>query len=391
MSPARRAVLGAVLLVACVAVPAASAAPPRGPSGLSFYDPPAARIAGAHGSLIWARPVRSGLIPSAGRTWLVLYRSVSPKGETVPVSGLVTLPKRRAPRGGWPVVSWAHGTTGIADACAPSRMLGNRPTAYSVALNSVFDGWLRRGYAVAQTDYQGLGTPGMHPFLIGTAEGRSVVDVVSAARRLDRRVGKRWVAAGHSQGGHATLWAAALAPAYAPQLRLAGAVPIAPQNHTGEEAGLFRTLDTRQFGGLPAMIIAAGAAQAGIDPATIFSPQAFALYPQIEQKCLGDLSKPDSFGGIAIRDLTNQDGDPTPLIAELSANDPEDLVIKVPLLISQGAADQTVIPSFTDQTVDALRSRGTKVTYDRIPNVDHSNIPFAARAEEDAFIRRLLG
>ena len=390
MSPARRAALGA-LLCACVAAPAAAAAPPRGPSGLDFYTPPAAKIAGPHGSVIWARPVRSGLVPSAGRTSLVLYRSVSPKGETVPVSGLVTLPRRRAPRGGWPVVSWAHGTTGIADACAPSRTLGNRPTAYSLALLSVFEGWLRRGYAIAQTDYQGLGTPGMHPFLIGTAEGRSVVDIVSAARRLDARVGKRWVATGHSQGGHATLWAAALAPAYAPQLRLAGAVPIAPQTHTGEEAGVFRTLDSKQFGGLPAMIVAAAAADAGLDPAAVFSPAALALYPQIEQRCLRDLSKPDSFGGLSIRDMVNQDADPAPLVAELSANDPEDLVIKVPLLITQGAADQTVLPSFTDQTVDALRARGTKVTYDKIPEVDHNNIPFAARAEEDAFIRKLLG
>jgi pimeloyl-ACP methyl ester carboxylesterase len=218
-----------------------------------------------------------------------------------------------------------------------------------------------------------------------------VVDIVSAARRLDARVGKRWVATGHSQGGHATLWAAALAPAYAPQLRLAGAVPIAPQTHTGEEAGVFRTLDSKQFGGLPAMIVAAAAADAGLDPAAVFSPAALALYPQIEQRCLRDLSKPDSFGGLSIRDMVNQDADPAPLVAELSANDPEDLVIKVPLLITQGAADQTVLPSFTDQTVDALRARGTKVTYDKIPEVDHNNIPFAARAEEDAFVRKLLG
>src|SRR3954466_15989155 len=136
MSPHRRLLPGvavAACAIAAVAAPAL-AAPPAGPADLSFYTPPAAKLAGAHGSLIWARRVHGGLIPSVGRTWLVLYRSVSPKGDTVPVSGLVTLPSRRAPKGGWPVVSWAHGTSGIADACAPSRLVGNRPSASSLAL-----------------------------------------------------------------------------------------------------------------------------------------------------------------------------------------------------------------------------------------------------------------
>jgi pimeloyl-ACP methyl ester carboxylesterase len=389
MSPLRCAAVGAVL-AGLLAAPAA-AAPPAGPAGLSFYAPPAAKVAGAHGSLIWARRVTTGKIPSAGRTWLVLYRSVSPKGKTVPVSGLVTLPTRRAPKAGWPVVSWAHGTTGIADVCAPSRMLGTPSSAYTSGLLAEMNGWLRRGYAVAQTDYQGLGTPGMHPFLIGTAEGRSVIDIVSAAHRLNAHVGKRWVAIGHSQGGHATLWAAALAPRYAPNLRLAGALPLAPQTHTGEEANLFKSLDTTQFGGLPALIVAAGAVDGGLDPATVFSPRAFALYPQLEQRCLSDLSKPDSFGGISIRDLINQDTDPAPLVAELSANDPEDQTIKVPLQIAQGDADMTVVPSFTQQTVDALRSRGTAVTYDTYPGVDHNGVVSAARAKDDAYIRKLLG
>src|SRR4051812_41302873 len=99
--------LALVLLTAS----AAQAAVPTGPAGVAFYTPPAAKLVGPHGSVIWARPVTKGLIPSVGRTWRVLYRSVSPKGDTVPVSGLVTLPARRAPKGGWPVVSWAHGTT----------------------------------------------------------------------------------------------------------------------------------------------------------------------------------------------------------------------------------------------------------------------------------------
>jgi dipeptidyl aminopeptidase/acylaminoacyl peptidase len=75
----------------------------------------------------------------------------------------------------------------------------------------------------------------------------------------------------------------------------------------------------------------------------------------------------------------------------LSANDPETLTIRVPVLIAQGESDTTAFPSFTSQTVDALRSRGTKVTYKTYPGVNHVQAPSAARADDDAFIRRLLG
>jgi pimeloyl-ACP methyl ester carboxylesterase len=390
MSP-RRCALLALALALIGAVPAAAAAVPAGPAGLKFYDPPAAKVAGLHGSLIWARPVHGGLIPSVGRTWLVLYRSVSPQGKTVPVSGLVTLPARRAPKGGWPVVSWAHGTTGIADVCAPSRMLGAPTNVYASALKAEMNGWLRRGYAVAQTDYQGLGTPGVHPYLVGVSEGRSVVDIVGAARALNRHVGRRWLASGHSQGGHAALWAAALGPKWAPGLRLMGAVPISPASHLGEQADATRDLDSNPYGGLPALIVAGALTQLAVDPATVLSDQAVALYPQIDRVCLGALGAQDSFGGISIKDLRRPGVDPAPLFAVLSANDPETLTIRVPVLIAQGESDTTAFPMFTSQTVDALRSRGTRVTYKTYPGVNHVQAPSVARADDDAFIHKLLG
>ena len=42
------------------------------------------------------------------------------------------------------------------------------------------------GYVVAATDYEGLGTPGVHPYLVGESEGRSVLDAARAARALER-------------------------------------------------------------------------------------------------------------------------------------------------------------------------------------------------------------
>ena len=126
-------------------------------------------------------------LAKAASTKLVLYTSVTPKGKRVAVSGSVSVPKGKPPKHGWPVISFAHGTTGTADVCAPSRnRKGNPARAYISYIDPELNAWLKAGYAVVRTDYQGLGTPGPHPYLIGKAEGRSVLDIVRAARRWTR-------------------------------------------------------------------------------------------------------------------------------------------------------------------------------------------------------------
>ena len=175
-------------------------------------------------------------LPHAARTQLVLYRSTGVTGRPVAVSGDVAVPKTRAPKSGWPVVAWDHGTTGIADSCAPSRTgAGGDLTTYNQKL---LDGFLKAGYAVVSTDYEGLGTPGVHPYLIGKSEGRSTLDMIRAARELDPRIGRRIAITGHSQGGHAALWAAALAHSWTPELKLRATVPFAPASHIADQAKL---------------------------------------------------------------------------------------------------------------------------------------------------------
>ena len=195
-------------------------------------------------------------------------------------------------------ISWAHGTTGIADQCAPSRDGSNaRSVSYAYPL---LQRWLKAGYAVVRTDYEGLGTPGDHPYLIGRSEGHSVLDAVRAARKLDKRLGKRVVIAGHSQGGQSALWAASLAPKYTPDLKLRGTVAFAPVSHLAEQ--------TRAAAG-PALA-QRPERPGGDDPARhrhrrarrsacpgMLSDRAAALYPQTLTACLGQLTSPSSFGG----------------------------------------------------------------------------------------------
>jgi pimeloyl-ACP methyl ester carboxylesterase len=233
------------LLVLCLlllaALPAAADAKVRkGPGGSAFYTPPAPLPSGAHGSLIWARRLTGTAALRAGAgNRLVLYRSIGVAGKGVAVSGTVTVPKGPVPKGGWPVITWAHGTTGIADQCAPSRdskaNAAHGLTAYAYPL---LQRWLKAGYALVRTDYEGLGTPGDHPYLNGRSEGYAVLDAVRAARRLDKRLSRRVVIAGHSQGGQSALWAASLARRWTPELKVRGTVALAPVSHLAEQTPL---------------------------------------------------------------------------------------------------------------------------------------------------------
>ncbi|APA96026.1 hypothetical protein [Nocardia seriolae] len=122
------------------------------------------------GTVVDSTPLRGEeLIPYAGSGFRIVYRTVGQSGEPEVSGGVVYVPEGKEPEGGWPVVSWGHGTSGMTEGCAPSRT-GN-----------VIDGtedqapdlsrFLAAGYAVAASDYIGLGAPGYHEYLAGRAEG----------------------------------------------------------------------------------------------------------------------------------------------------------------------------------------------------------------------------
>src|SRR3954449_6569061 len=288
------ALLALLALVLATAVAPAAAKVKTGPAGDAFYTPPSTLPGKKHGDAIWARKVTGEpALKSAGANWKILYRSVAANGQPIAVSGTVAVPKGKAPKKGWPVISYDHGTTGIADVCAPSRDSAKNPAhLYNSYVYPLLNRWLKAGYAVVRTDYQGLGTPGIHQYLVGISEGRSTLDVVRAARKLDPKISKRFAIAGHSQGGHAALWGAFLAPKYTPDLQLRGTVAFAPASHISELLSLVSAVGT-PGGGLSAE---AGLVIRGVDdsePAlgvpSIFTDQLTALYPETLTKCLPQL------------------------------------------------------------------------------------------------------
>jgi fermentation-respiration switch protein FrsA (DUF1100 family) len=394
--PSRAAACAAIalLVVALVAVAAgpADAAGRQGPKGGGFYKAPK-RMPNGHGKLIWKRDATK-LTPIAGaaRNKTILYTSRSTRGKQVAVSGSVSVPPGKPPKGGWPVIAWAHGTTGAADSCAPTRIRPSGPIAGAASyIHPQLEKWIAAGYAVVATDYEGLGTPGPHPYLIGKAEGRSVLDSVRAARQLVPELGRRFLITGHSQGGQSALFAAAMSDNWTPELKLRGTVSYAPASHILEQADLLPALTSpSSLSALAALILeGASTTNADIKPRRVFAPEARALLPQVEQRCLSQLGEPDSFGGIPPADLL-ADGQPDEKTSEVLADMNPDVKIRPPVLLAQGTADTTVFPSYSDMLVAELRDRGDNVDYRTYPGANHVAIVVAAEDDVmDFFAKRL--
>ncbi len=388
----------ATALALCAAAAFAGSAgaatdPPKGPKGDAFYTAPKDLPAGP-GQLIWQRKAKGLMAVGGAKNTLVLYTTANEQARGDAVSGVVSVPKGKAPKKGWPVISFAHGTTGIADSCAPSRIVAGGPEAGGVTyIDPQVADWVKAGYAVVRTDYLGLGTPDeVHPYLIGQPAGRSVVDIVRAARELNPDVGKKYLIAGHSQGGHAALWAAGPdAQSFSKGLKLRGTVAYAPASHIADQADLLQALTAPSpLSALVAMIIRGAETQSSqIIPAQILADPSLALYPTVDQVCLDQLTKPDSYGGIAPSEIQRDGSDLTPLLDVLRENNPA-IKTKAPILILQGTADNTVFPYYTGLLNDELVNLGNQVTYSTYEGVDHGGITSAAEAEALAFMKKQL-
>jgi pimeloyl-ACP methyl ester carboxylesterase len=187
----------------------------------NFYDPPVPLGARTPGKLIRSEPFQGYSLPPGAHAVRILYVSRSLDGAPVAASGVVLIPAGQPPRRGWPVIAWAHGTSGVARMCAPSLMkdveYGSEGLMPMVAA----------GFAVIATDYVGLGTPSPHQYDNKIAQANDVVYSIPAARAAVPLLGRRWVAIGHSQGGVAVWGVAELEatlkdPAYMGAISVAG-------------------------------------------------------------------------------------------------------------------------------------------------------------------------
>lgn len=368
--------------------PAAEARVVRGPAGDAFYAPPRRLVDGPAGSVVWRRRAAPPVaLAAAARTDVIVYRTRALDGRPIVASGTVAVPPGRPPRGGWPAVSFFHVTTGAADRCAPSRATKDNPEFERLTrADSFADRLLRAGVAVIRPDGEGIGTPGPHPYLIGRSLARAQTDAMRAARRLDRRIGRRWAAAGHSEGGVASLWTASLARTFAPELDLRAVAAFSPVTQVRLQLDLLRNVPVAGPGvdGLSALasLIITGAAVA--DPtvgaalrAGALSPAAVAVLPHVEDRCLVELTRADSWGGLAPAAIPGPGFErlrPT-FYRVLDTNDVRNAPLGgVPVRIDHGLADLVAPFPFTAQLVDAKRREGADITFGRWPTASHVDI-----------------
>jgi hypothetical protein len=367
------AVLPVVLVSVAVAV-----------AGLPAHADP---VAGQPGSVVEAGPLNSAaMLPGAAEGYRVVYRTTDHHGEERLSSGAVYVPPGPAPDRGWPVVSYAHGTIGLADGCEPSVTggLGDE--------GAYMDRWLRRGYAVVATDYAGLGTPGELAYLDGVAAGHDVVDMVRAGRATVPELSPRWVVAGLSQGGHAALHTAHLATAYAPELDYRGAVALAPPTNL-EHVFPFAGPGVSNFGvaGLTKFtlftMVGLAGARPDLDVPSRLSPRGRELAALATQVCTTDVGR--QIGKMQVGELFSRPiDDLRPALADYIGVPTAGY--DRPVLVGQGAVDLVVPMPLTMLFAQELASAGTRFDLRLYPSADHIGVLAASFDDSAAVVDRLV-
>jgi len=320
-------------------------------------------------------------VPGGATVWRILYHSTTVYGADVAESGYVIAPAGPPPAGGFPVIAWAHGTSGFDAPCGPSLFTDTGGGPY---LLPSLDRYLRAGYVVAAADYQGLGVRnGVHPYLLGVSEGRSVLDATRAATHLTGlRTGPDVIVYGHSQGGHAALFAAELAPTYAPDLHVVGVVAAAPATGMSTLIAVAATPIGAQF--LPYSVPTAWSWTQTYDDlpvSTLFTPAGAAFASeQVTRDCgnqLADAATARHLGPLQL--FTAGAGTDPVVMAHARANDPGDVRTGVPMLVVQGTADDTVPPALTDTYVATKACPiGDTVQYLHVTGATHETVVFRA-------------
>jgi pimeloyl-ACP methyl ester carboxylesterase len=368
-----KAVVSAVVvLVATVAAacgsstPAASSIP--APKGLpAFYSVPQPLPTGPPGTLVKA-PQKVASDGLHGTVYRVMYTSESVLNKPVVVTGLVIVPDTPPPPGGYPVVSWGHGTNGMADECAPSL----DPTQAVPMTNGLLD----QGWEVTASDYQGEGTPGLLPYIVGVSAARNTIDIVRAARHFPAaHASADYVVWGHSEGGQTAMFALHIGTSYAPELHMEGVVAGAPPSQFNLIYQFLTTSPYRYY-----LFMAAGGYQSAYGAkaaplSKVLTPLGLKLLPDLNKGCSDYVSK--VIDKYTIAQITT--GDPFKIPAWktlLAENDPEsfDSASPVPLLIIQGGADEQIPVASTQLLAQHLCGVGQDLERWIYPGQSHAGV-----------------
>ena len=338
---------------------------------------------------------QDGMSLVAADSQLMTYKMLGVNGKEVQATSLVFTPKTAAPANGWPIVVWAHGTTGVADKCAPSQQGLKESQLLLTKL-------LLAGYVVVAPDYEGLGAEGNHPFLNLKSEAFSITDAVVAThdylRLQGKKVAPQWMTIGHSQGGHAALGAAQYASRA--QLDYKGTIAIAPASNLaailqgGENAVKDQPVGV-QIQALPPLdaftsLIVAGMQghQVSVSYADVFKADTAKIAPIAETECLDSVREallkgmtdyialPEHSGSLSGYGRKQDNFMSIPVINNFLIKDSQPGTVKLnqPVIIYQGEKDATVPKAATDLLIASAEAKGTKIQYKPDAEWTHSTV-----------------
>jgi fermentation-respiration switch protein FrsA (DUF1100 family) len=349
-----------------------------------FYDAPSKLSATKPGALLRSETAGQFALPKGARGVRILYHSRDSAGRDVATSGVVLIPAGKAPAGGWPVIAWAHGTSGVARICAPSAM---KDVYYGE--EGLFP-MVRAGFAVVATDYHGLGTDGPHQYISKTAQAYDVIYSIPAARAAVPALGKLWVVDGHSQGGLAAWGVAEMEaqirdPDYRGAVAVAGALRFEgflENAALGPGAGFY----------FPLVAYGIAAQEAGFAPQDMLSQRALAHYADMTQKGCW-LYAYTTYAGVPPAEMLRPGWNKLPAVRKWVAdNATVRAPVAGPILMIAGEADQSVPLAGLRATFAAACKKGMSVTFRSYPGLDHDPTMANSTPDQLAWIRdRLAG
>ncbi len=291
---------------------------------------------------------------------------------TVPVSGVLYLPRGEAPEGGWPLMAWTHGTVGVADICAPSW--NGRQQQDEDYLNR----FLESGYAVVASDYQGLGTAGTHPYLATRPAAYSNLDIIKAIQSASLPVSNQVVLFGQSQGAAAAIATAAFAPDYAPGIDLAGVVATgAPYFTPRAIEALERTQQPDKVDPMLGYTFLAMTLVQQVDPQFVMrdhiSDAAWPVARRVEDACYKDIKTMVTEAGLTRR-LSFAQNPAAALRQGFAQMAYPTMKIAAPVFMGTGGKDRDTPPRMQALLVRDLCAAGTKVQWARYPELDHRQV-----------------
>jgi pimeloyl-ACP methyl ester carboxylesterase len=328
-----------------------------------FYSAPSNLAATKPGDLLRKAPFTGYSLPKGATAVRILYHSLDATGQAVVTSGVVLIPAGTPPRAGWPVIAWAHGTSGVARLCAPSAMkdvyYGDEGLMPMVAA----------GFAVVATDYHGLGPEGPHQYINKVAQAHDVVYSIPAARSAVPSLGSKWVADGHSQGGLAA-WGVAEAEHDLKDPDYLGAVSVAG---VAREVDFFSHLSDTPGVGFYLAFMAAGihARYPEFNPHDLLSDSVLAHYPDVTTKgCFyyGYATYAATPSGTLLRPQWEKS---VWIHRFFEGNAVGNAPIGGPLFVIAGEADQTVPIDGVRTAVKQICAAKQPVTFRSYPGLDH--------------------